>query len=255
MKTRLGKCIFCSVHGPFTRAEHPIPESLGNDDLTLPMGLVCDSCNQYFGTKLESTILNYPPWSIERVAAAVRTKRGRFAKFIGNGMSLWSTGFWSHVVFAADPTKNPTIRLNPDGTGVMFVVPPPDYHFLLSRFLLKVGLELLALSDTNDINDHQFDPARRHARFGEPSLDWEVAYGIYPRRRDLIISTREDEIGPIEERQLYSYELGVMEDGRIIFAFMYITHLFAICLTSDRLGNYIAAFNAGNEFHLQSSRR
>lgn len=73
----LNKCLFCLKSDvPFKKIEHIIPESLGNDDFTLEPGFVCDFCNQYFGSKVESYVLNIPPFNIERVATIVKTKKG-----------------------------------------------------------------------------------------------------------------------------------------------------------------------------------
>ena len=32
--------------------EHIIPKSLGNDELILPKGIICDKCNNYFSTNI-----------------------------------------------------------------------------------------------------------------------------------------------------------------------------------------------------------
>ena len=51
------KCIYCLQDKPvssFTKTEHIIPQSFGvfKDNFTLN-NVVCDSCNQFFGDKLE----------------------------------------------------------------------------------------------------------------------------------------------------------------------------------------------------------
>ncbi len=53
-------CLFCSSRGTFNKPEHIIPEALGNDDLLL-YNEVCDKCNQYFGSKIESFVLGKTP--------------------------------------------------------------------------------------------------------------------------------------------------------------------------------------------------
>lgn len=53
------KCIFClRSDRTFCSTEHVIPQSLGNDELVLPVGWVCDSCNQHFGTEIEAKALH-----------------------------------------------------------------------------------------------------------------------------------------------------------------------------------------------------
>src|SRR5260370_33896829 len=101
------RCLFCGVRerSRFTRVEHPIPESLGNDDLVLPVGFVCDSCNQYFGSKIESRVLSAPPFDIERTSQAIRTKKGRLPKCQSNGFALVSTGYWDAMLVVTKDTN------------------------------------------------------------------------------------------------------------------------------------------------------
>lgn len=39
-----------------TSVEHIVPESLGNKDICLPKGYVCDECNHYFAIKAEKEL-------------------------------------------------------------------------------------------------------------------------------------------------------------------------------------------------------
>ena len=88
------KCLFCgTTQGSFESIEHPIPESMGNDDTFLPKGFVCDSCNQYFGSKVEQSIMASPPFNLERVAASIKTKKHRYAKYADSSLVLQSEGF------------------------------------------------------------------------------------------------------------------------------------------------------------------
>src|SRR5689334_121693 len=100
MRHSRDRCLFClSEKGPFDRDEHPIPESLGNNELLLPRGVVCDFCNQYFGTKLEKRILSLPPFSFVRVALNVRNQRGRVPPSShGQHYTLRPTGFRDVVI-------------------------------------------------------------------------------------------------------------------------------------------------------------
>jgi predicted transcriptional regulator len=38
--------------------EHIIPKSLGNEELIIPKGIICDSCNNYFAREIEKPFLN-----------------------------------------------------------------------------------------------------------------------------------------------------------------------------------------------------
>lgn len=250
MRLPPNRCLFClSTVGPFLRKEHPVPESLGNDETVLAPGFVCDLCNQYFGTKLEAQVLASPPFNIERVAQAVKTKKGRYARYQESGFSVVSTGYWDRVVLSSP--KPTTQFLNMLTSGKLYVFPLPNYADLIVRFLLKIGLESLLLSDEFDPYTKVFDNSRLCARYGEGAGRWDVAYGIYPSRRDLILSTRIDRYGPLETRQLYQYEIGVLESGDCILSFVYVDHVFACNLSRPYLTEYLMFFNANNSFSLR----
>ena len=242
-------CLFCRSAGPFTRVEHPIPESLGNDDAVLSPGFVCDTCNQYFGTKVEQVVLNSPPFSVERVGAAIRTKKGKYAKFISPEVSLRSTGCWDRVIVHGSDEWYKRTFVKPGG-GILWVDRPVGHRSILCRFLLKVGLELLVLADSENPYDGHYDPARKCARFGRGQQDWHVGYAQYPHRSDLLIATREDEFGPLQTRQIYQYEIGAMPNGDRVLCFIFITHCFACNLSQPYLEEYVDGFNRINDFRM-----
>src|SRR5919202_6972188 len=85
-------CRFCrQPDGPFNAVEHPIPESLGNDDLIIPRGWICDSCNHYFGAKVEQKAAALPPFSIERSLFSVPSKKRQLPRHQGDGSALAPT--------------------------------------------------------------------------------------------------------------------------------------------------------------------
>ncbi|WP_353957562.1 HNH endonuclease [uncultured Alistipes sp.] len=48
------QCIFCHKDASWpTNVEHIVPESLGNKDMCLPKGYVCDECNHHLAIKAE----------------------------------------------------------------------------------------------------------------------------------------------------------------------------------------------------------
>lgn len=256
MGQRTCDCLFCRTtdQSAFTRVEHPIPESLGNDDLTLPLGVVCDRCNQYFGAKVESSVLARPPFGVERVGQAILTKKGKHPKYDEKGLSLLSTGFWDQVLVIvpdiSDRTKAERLLSSP---GIFYPeAVAPGHTELLVRFLLKVGLELASLADGVNPYDSGFDAARKCARFGDAARHWDFGYGLYPRRRDLKLSSRVDEFGPLETRQLYQYEMGIMPSGDLVFCFVFVTHVFACNLNRPFIAEYLLGFNSINDFTLKS---
>jgi len=211
---------------------------------------VCDACNQYFGSKLEKRILESPPFSIERVAAAIKTKKGKYAGHREPDLRLLSTGYWDHVLLVGEEQRAggfPT-----DTEGKLLVFPPRNYADMLVRFLLKMGLELLATTDEEDPYAPDYDKSRSCARYGRGADKWDVAYGLYPRRTDLTVGHRQDDIGPLETRQIYEFSLGVLPSGDRAFFFAFITHCFACNLSSPSIQEYLVGFNSKNEFRMRS---
>lgn len=242
-------CLFCRRRSvSFERVEHPIPESLGNDDFILPPGWVCDGCNQYFGSKIEARVLSMPPFSIERAAFSVRTKKGHLPHHKDDGFALAATGFGGTLAIVEG---NTAAALRVMQTGVYIPDTPPGYDDLVARFLLKIGLEIV-LAQQVDVYDKGYDLARRCARYGERVHEWDVAYGIYPRRKDLLVARRWDGLGPINTHQIYQFEAGVMDSGDVMFTFIYATSIMAVNLTRPPATEYILGFNALNSFTLRS---
>ena len=137
------RCIFCKQDSSASvSVEHIVPESLGNIDHVLPVGAVCDGCNQYFARKVERQVLESPMFRLLRADMAIPNKRGR-------------TPVWI-------PTEG---------------AKRPDYR-QMGRFLAKVGLEVLAFKTlsvpewNDELVDHPaLDELRRFARYNE-GPDW-----------------------------------------------------------------------------------
>jgi hypothetical protein len=249
MKTPPFKCLFClSATALFTRVEHPIPESLGNDDLILEPGFVCDACNQYFGTKVESPVISAPPFGVERVRSDVKTKKGKHPVFKSPPhIDLYPTGFKDKVILAASPQYWKFMQKK----RYLLLPNSPRNDVLIVRFLLKVGLELLLTADGLDPYSSQFDNARTFARSPFVGAMWKMAYGVYPRQDDLILSERTDEIGPVLTHQLYQWEMGVMGSGDVTLCFVYAAHVFACNLSRPSISEYVNGFNSLNDFKLE----
>lgn len=244
------RCIYClSTNNPFLRREHPIPESLGNDDIVIPKGFVCDPCNQYFGSKIEQKVLQSAPFGIERLFLAIKSKKGRYPKHQDSSLELQSTGYWDHVkIYSPSPHESLVRRRD----GKMVLNPkwaPPN---AIAQFLLKMGLGLLVLAKDTNPYSLEFDGARNCARLGRNASTWDFALGVYPNRSDLITDSRRDDVGEIETRQIYQYEMGVMESGDVIFSFVFGVCVFAINLSRPTLTEYILRFNDLNGFKLKS---
>lgn len=137
------RCIFCKQPSTASKSvEHIVPESLGNVDHVLPVGAVCDSCNQYFARKVERQILESPIFRLLRADMAIPNKRGRIPAWL-----------------PAEGTARPEYRQ-------------------MGRFLAKVGLEVLAFKTLsvpgwNDalVDQPALDELREFARYNM-GADW-----------------------------------------------------------------------------------
>jgi hypothetical protein len=71
------KCIFCKQDSSNSiSVEHVIPESLGNKKTVLPKGAVCDSCNNYFASKIEQPVLASGEFTQLRFNQLLKNKNG-----------------------------------------------------------------------------------------------------------------------------------------------------------------------------------
>lgn len=71
------RCIFCKQDSSNSKSvEHIIPESLGNKTATLPKGVVCDGCNNYFARKVEKPFLESTEIKTLRFREAIPSKKG-----------------------------------------------------------------------------------------------------------------------------------------------------------------------------------
>ncbi len=69
-------CIFCGRHdGGFTGREHAFPESLGNESVILPPGVVCDRCNNGLLADAEQALIRFPPIGFLRVLLGHTNRR------------------------------------------------------------------------------------------------------------------------------------------------------------------------------------
>lgn len=146
------RCIFCKQDSSASRSvEHIIPESLGNTDHVLPVGVVCDGCNQYFARKVERQVLESPMFRLLRLDMGIPNKRGRVPSWRRDDGSM-----------------------------------KPEYR-QMGRFLAKIGLEALAFKTraiptwNDEIVDHpSLDELRRFARYNEGD-DWPfTTRTLYP---------------------------------------------------------------------------
>lgn len=239
----MNRCIFClSETDSFNRLEHIIPESMGGDEIA-PTGIVCDTCNQYFGKEVERVALDNPILAFARSSLCIRTKKGKYSSFRGVQFEV-----------LGQPSGEPAVVFPPEklkyilehGRGQMRV--PIGNLGAIARLLLKMGLEFLAVSDAADVYSPSFDSSRRAARAPDPGMRWPLAYGAL-RPEDCIGEFGEDEQGPYLKELTYRFNLSV--DSQLeLFLFFFSYGLFTFLVPLNQ-GDFRAAVRQLNELNDQ----
>ncbi len=186
-------CIFCKGDSSASRSvEHVIPESLGNTDHVLPVGVVCDKCNAYFARKVEQPLLELPYFRHMCHRARIRSKKGNPPRI--QGMHLESAAeIWlsPDMIGAADPKDERRFVecISRRARGTLIVpIPAEPGEQVVSRFLAKVAIEVLALRFVDVpggirsiVEKAELDPLREYARRGTRNQLWPFhKRTIYP---------------------------------------------------------------------------
>jgi hypothetical protein len=184
------RCLFCKQDSSSSRSiEHIIPESLGNIDHVLPAGVVCDKCNNYIARAIEKPLLDSPYFRERRFHARLINKKKRIPPLEGIhlqsgslvqilkriGENEVSIGAASNV----DESRLLRCFLQCQAGTLIFPIGGRPNDYLMSRFLGKVGLEILAQRVLDIpkglekvINQPELEELRRYVRFGNPKLVW-----------------------------------------------------------------------------------
>jgi hypothetical protein len=164
-------CVFCRQPATGSRVEHILPESLGGKDwATLPPGIVCDPCNQYFGSKVERLALGSFPFLAFRLLLGIPTKRGRSPQMESHLGRLSSGPAGSIHIDAADES---TARGIASGEISQVRIPAvPMEPLAVCRMLLKMGIEVIASNSHADALDGRLDAARLFARSPAKGAAW-----------------------------------------------------------------------------------
>lgn len=180
------RCLFYKQDSSSTKSiEHIVPESLGNKTYILPLGYVCDRCNNYFSVKIEKQFLEQFSIRLLRFHEGIPNKKnkipvidGIFGKTVP--AKIHRKIMNDEVVIGVEVPQGTFQKLeNREIDDIELIFPAftndysPDNNIILSRFLAKIALESLANKLKNVegglddlINDPQFDVIRNHARLG-----------------------------------------------------------------------------------------
>jgi hypothetical protein len=184
-------CLFCKIDMTGSKSvEHIIPESLGNTTSTLPPGVVCDGCNNYFARKVEKPLLESIDVTALRFHQRIPSKRRRIPPLEGTigptapaTMYLHNEGMFAGLL---DVSPEALKLILHDKADVLNLPPSGDdwSPALTARFLAKTAMEALAsrllsyFGNTDyAVTEPQLDRIRGYARRGG-AMPWP-----YHRRR------------------------------------------------------------------------
>ena len=169
------RCIFCKSDSSDSRSiEHIIPEALGNTDHTLPRGVVCDKCNNYFTRKLEGPLLASTWFRHARARQQVPSKRGLIPPFTAIvpaarvAANVWLDG--SNMSFGAIKASEESQLFDALRSGRAHSLYIPDVEHidqrLMARLLAKMAVEIVCLKmmatngwEKQIVDEHQLDNA------------------------------------------------------------------------------------------------
>jgi len=178
----LMRCLFCKEDSTSSRSvEHIMPEALGNQEIVLPRGIVCDACNNYFATKVEKRFLELPLIAALRFRQDVPGKKKTLPELpvllLPHFPASLSREHGSNeIALSLDDAAVHHVLSSAHGRFLYWDPPPLPEGPIVSRFLAKVGLEYLAsrLLHADDVPrlveelvEHEdLDALRQHARYG-----------------------------------------------------------------------------------------
>jgi len=188
------RCIFCKQDSSTSQSvEHIIPESLGNIDHILPVGTVCDRCNNYMAREVEKPLLDSFYFKERRFYAGLTNKKKRIPTIEGvhlqslTRIELMKTPCESQISIGAASTVDEARWVNSilnkqSGSLIIPIGSKPD-DYVVSRFIAKVGLEVLAHRAINVprgleevVDKPELDELRRYVRRGSSGSTWPYSY-------------------------------------------------------------------------------
>jgi hypothetical protein len=177
------RCLYCSREDrPFTSVEHIVPEGLGNKEMILSVGVVCDKCNNGVLSQLDRVLIEFDLIGLMRVHHGVTSKTGRLPK-VQFGDALVERLSPGHVHINAVRSKS--IWDNPNGFSFKFRHRRPmnaRHCRELVRALFKVALGHIYLGHDGPefAFSERFDPIR------------EIVRGVRPFHGYLVVGANQE---------------------------------------------------------------
>lgn len=151
-KPKNSQCIYClTTNGNFSSEEHIYPESIGNTEIILPAGFVCDSCNNGVLSYLDNCLVEHDILALLRVLyLPYNTKSGKFPKALYQNMAVEKTHPRKINFKLQSGSKNGfVVKDIKDGVNITInTIGRTTFDpIILSRSLYKIALGVLCLKN------------------------------------------------------------------------------------------------------------
>ncbi len=255
------RCIFCNNDSSTSKSvEHIVPESLGNKDIILPKGFVCDACNNYFARKVEKVLLEDPYFVSVSFRNEILTKKKKLVKqkMIFPGAIKATDVVLQHtndgiICSFNDEELYQAIINGKCANMIAPYLPEPEFpNAIMSRFLAKCALEYMVfMIDKNKkcefIEDEalqrQLDPIRKFARYDVGK--WDYSQRRIYNESEIWIDDRDEEIQPYEtlhEMGVFFRDYKKYDNGQfyaeVYFALVIMGVEYVICISDPDISGY-----------------
>ncbi|MCX6558827.1 MAG: hypothetical protein NTW95_15585 [Candidatus Aminicenantes bacterium] len=161
----INQCIYClSRSNKFTSEEHIFPESLGNDELILHKGFVCDECNNGILSRLDDFLLKFEPIAFLQVHFVPFKKNGELPSANFQNLSIKRTTPKNIAIKTKDESAFIIHDKNSETGEIDYTISIKGRKLdakMLGRALYKISLGIIALDHGNEIAcSSKFDTAR-----------------------------------------------------------------------------------------------
>lgn len=156
------------------------PEAFVQNRVVLPLGAVCDDCNNYLGVELDSVFVAHPILSALAQFLRLPGKSGKLRQQLGNvelDAKLSADEVPPRTITI--PCAKPTIVMHPDGSRTATLQPLIDPRFDFRRFrraIHHIAFNAYALQcGCPAALDARFDAVRDYIRKPKPKEVWPFA--------------------------------------------------------------------------------
>jgi hypothetical protein len=162
-------CLFCrKSDGGFTTAEHSLSHSIGNTEVVLENGIVCDRCNNGVLSQLDQALAEFWPLQMRRTWLGVPSKSGKVPVTRFSTGTLTNKGDNNIFMELHSAKDKGSLRTTEMGGGVVKGEMQltggrrmtPRYSSELSRSLLKAAFECAWLDHGDEVLKPEFDHVR-----------------------------------------------------------------------------------------------